>query len=149
MSIRVWVSPSVLVNNGRFDEWQSKAQRYCTGFNNVFPSNGDGSPASAWIITVGRSADWTAAQADADLIDLFGGDLPSTIDTVSDLITLLRSRVIADVPLARRTAITNVLDQLGVVRTDFTSATPLWKVFQRVISTLSEKDANFASGFQF
>lgn len=149
MSIRVWVSPPVLVNNGAFNEWQSTAQKYCAGFNNFFPSNADGSPASAWIITVGRAADWTAASADTALVDLFGGDLPSTIDTIAGLTALLRTRTVADVPLARRTAIINALDSIGVVHSDFTGTTPLWKVFQRVISTLAEKDSNFAAGFSF
>jgi hypothetical protein len=128
----------------------AKAEQYCTGgFVNFFPSNVDGTPASTWIITIGRAADWTAASADTALVDIFGGDLPATVDSVADLKTLLRTRTVGDVPVARRNVITAQLDTLGVARADFTLTTPLWKVFQRVISVLLEKDANFASGFNF
>jgi hypothetical protein len=146
MSLRVWASPPVTVNGVN----TAKAEQYCTGgFVNFFPSNMDGTPASTWIVTVGRAADWTAASADAALVDLFGGDLPSTVDTTADLKSLLRTRTVGDVPLARRNTITGQLDTLGVARADFTLTTPLWKVFQRTISTLVEKDANFGSGFNF
>jgi hypothetical protein len=147
VSVRVWISPPIFVAERQ--RYESTAQQYCSQFANFFPSKADGTPASAWVLTIGRSTDWTAAEADSELSDLFGGDLPSGINSPSDLKTLLRTRTISDVPLARRNAITAVLDEYGVPRADFTGATPLWKVFQRVSSTLFEKDANFASGFNF
>jgi hypothetical protein len=146
MSLRVWISPAVFVDGTNF----SKAEQYCTGgFVNWFPVNSDGTAASPWVITVGRAPDWTAAEADLELDDLFGGDLPANIDTVDELRNLLRTRTVADVPIARRNRITAVLDEYGVQRADFVGTTPLWKVFQRVVSTLSERDYNFASGFRF
>jgi hypothetical protein len=148
MSVRVWACP--WVGTGTSDDpYRSRAQQYCTAFASFFPSNADGTPASSWVITFGRSADWTAASADAQLTDLFAGDLPGTIDSPADLRAFLRSRTIGDVPLARRQAIQANLDSLGVLRSDFTLTTPLWKVMQRVASTLFEKDANFAGGFNF
>src|SRR5678815_5674826 len=96
MSLRVWASPPVLVSGVSV----AKAAQYCTGgAANFFPSNADGTPASTWVITVGRAADWTAANADTALVDLFGGDIPTTVDTAADLKTLLRTRTVGDVPL--------------------------------------------------
>jgi hypothetical protein len=98
---------------------------------------------------MGRAADWTSALADSELIDLFAGDLPPAADTPSELRAFLRTRTVGDIPVGRRQTIQANLDGLSVVRSDFTLQTPLWKVFQRVSSTLFEKDANFASGFNF
>lgn len=146
MSVRVWVSPA----QQNADFYYAKAETYCAGgFANFFPSKLDGTPASTWVITIGRAADWTAAGADAQLDDLFAGDLPGTINSRDDLLAFLRGRTIADVPLARRNAITAVLDKYAVPRSDFVGTTPLWKVFQRVASTLFEKDDNFGGGFGF
>lgn len=145
-SIRVWVSPPELVNNAYF----AKAEQYCDGgFVNFFPSNSDGSNASTWVVTIGRSSDWTAAAADSQLTDVFAGDLPTSVNTVIDLKVLLRTRTVGDVQSTRRQQITTNLTNLGVITTDFTLTTPLWKVFQRLISSLSEKDFNFAGGFSF
>jgi hypothetical protein len=150
MSIRVWISPPVQVDIGGGNlVWKAKAEQYCLQSVNRFPVNPDGSPASAWVITAGRNADWTAAQADTDLDDLFGGDLPASIDTVDALKSFLRSRTISQVPTARRNAINAVLAEYGVVTTDFNGATPLWRVWQRVCSTLDEQDFNYAGGFKF
>jgi hypothetical protein len=150
MSVRVWAGPWVQDTFAGATRWKSQAEQYCTGgFSNFFPSNLDGSPASTWVITAGRAQDWTAAIADASLTDIFAGDLPGTINSRDDLIAFLRGRTVGDVPLARRQAIQANLDSLGVARADFTLTTPLWKVFQRIISTLFEKDGNFASVFSF
>lgn len=149
MSVRVWASPWVLEDRGTGTAYDSKASRYCTAWANFFPSNADGTPASAWVVTIGRASDWTAADADAELTDIFGGDLPQAIDSPADLRALLRTRTVGDVPVARRSRITAALDSLGVARADFTLQTPLWKVFQRVASTLFEKDFNFAAKFNF
>ena len=146
MSIRVWVSPPVLANNA----YTAKAEQYCDGgFVNFFPSNSDGSNASTWVVTVGRSSDWTAALADSQLVDVFAGNLPASISSVDDLKALLRANTVGDVPTVKRQQITTNLTNLGVATSDFTLATSLWKVFQRLISTLSEKDYNFAGGFGF
>src|SRR4051812_36816571 len=111
MSVRVWTSPVVTTTFGGSTLYKSKAEQYCTGgFANFFPSNTDGTPASAWVITIGRAADWTAASADAELTDLFAGDLPAGIDSPADLRVFMRTRTIGDVPLARRQAIQANLD---------------------------------------
>lgn len=149
MSVRVWAGPWVQEDRGVGLAYYSKASAYCAQYANYFPSNLDGTPASTWVLTMGRAADWTAASADPDLIDLFAGDLPAAADTPAELRNYLRTRTIAQVPLARRNAITANLDILGVARADFVGTTPLWKVFQRVTSTLFEKDANFGAGFNF
>lgn len=146
MPLRVWISPVIVVNNASM----AKAEQYCSGgFVNWFPTDLSGISASPWVITVGRATDWAAAIADTDLIDLFAGDLPANVDTVDAFKTFLRTRTVADVPLARRNAIIATLDAKGILHADIIGTTPLWKVFQRVISTLTEKDANFAAGFNF
>ena len=149
MSVRVWAGPWVLEDRGTGLVYYSKASQYCSGYANFFPSNEDGTPASSWVLTMGRAADWTAAEADAELIDLFAGDLPASANTPTELRTFLRTRTVGDVPVARRQAIQANLDALGVVSTDFTASTLLWKVFQRVTSTLFEKDFNFGAAFEF
>lgn len=114
---------------------------------NYFPSLLDGSPASSWVVSFGRSGDWTAVEADSQMVDLFAGDLPGSIQNRADFLAFLRGRTVADVPAARRTEIESSLDTLGVRRDDFTGSTSLWKVFQRVVSTLFEKSDNFGAGF--
>lgn len=146
MAIRVYICP-VIGTGTRQDRFRSKAVDYYTTTSTFFPSKQDGSPASPWVLTVIGSADFSAIDADATCDDLFGGDLPATVQTRDDLLALLRTRTIGDVPTARRNAITAVLDKYSVVRSDFSTTTPLWKVMQRVSSTLIERDDNFASSF--
>lgn len=148
MSIRIWVSPPVKVANE--NAYYPKAEDYCNGGSvNWAPVNADGTPAATWWVTAGRSSDWAAALADSQLIDVFAGDLPASVNTVADFKALLRTRTVGDIAQARRQQITTNLNNLGVVTSDFTLTTPLWKVFQRLISTLSEKDHNFGGGFDF
>lgn len=152
MSIRVYAGP--WVNIGVPPEPPTYVSKLENSFAppviaavNYFPSRLDGSPASSWIISFARSDDWTVIEADAEMIDLFAGDLPSAIENRADFLAFLRGRTVSDVPVARRNVITANLDALGVVRADFTGSTKLWKVFQRVVSTLFEKDDNFGAGF--
>lgn len=146
MTIRVWASPPVLVNGAYF----AKAEQYCDGGHiNIFPSNSDGTPASTWVITVGRSSNWTAASADAQLTDVFAGDLPSAVDTIPEFKALLRNTTISKLSVARRNAINTALNSLGVATSDFTGTTSMAKVFKRLASTCVEKDDNFGMSFSF
>ncbi len=152
MSIRVYAGPWVNVAVPPAPPlYRSKLSNSyippLTAFVNYFPSKSDGSPASSWVITFGRSADWVAVEADPEMIDLFAGDLPSAIQNRGDFVAFLRARTVSDVPAARRATIQANLDTLGIPRADFTGGTKLWKVFQRVVSTLFEKDDNFGAGF--
>lgn len=151
MSIRVYICPWVGTGT-RQDPYRSKAENlgYKTPPNNLttFSANtSEGPPASTWMISFIRSDDFSAIEADPTCDDLFGGDLPSSLQTRDDLLAFLRSRTVGDVPTSRRNAITAVLDKYGIARADFTTATPLWKVMRRVASTLFEQDDNFASAF--
>lgn len=148
MSVRLWLGPWEEVTQNGLTFKRARAAQYCTsGHRALLPLNSDGSMASPWVIIAGAASDWTAAESDALIDDLFAGDLPSSINTLSELRTFLRTRTIADVPLARRNDITAVLDEYGVVRSDFVGSTPLIRVFQRVFSTLWELDFNFPGGF--
>jgi hypothetical protein len=138
----------VIGNGTRQSPYASKARTFGYEYSNFIPSNPDGTPKFAWALAVLRSDDWTAIEADVTCDDLFGGDLPSNIDTANDLRNLLKNRTVIDVPLARRNAIIAVLDKYAVDHTDFVGSTPLWRVFQRVVSTLfgttlNELDSNF------
>jgi hypothetical protein len=147
MSVRVWAGPTVLLSNPT--RYASKAGTYCTAHINFFPSNSDGTPASTWVLTIGRAADWTAASADTSLTDVFAGDLPTTIQNRDDLVWFLKARTIGSIPVGRRATIQANLDALGVPRADFTLTTPLWRVFRRIVSTLMEQDDNYGGGFHF
>lgn len=149
MSVRVWAGPWVQGTLDGAVVYRPKAADYCIGFASFFPSRADGTPASSWVLTMGRASSWAAAEADPEMIDLFAGDIPGAIDTPAELRAFLRGRTVGDVPLARRQAIQANLDTLGVARADFLASTPLWKVFQRVASTLFEKDYNFGAKFGF
>jgi hypothetical protein len=108
----------------------------------------NGTPASPWTLTVVYGTnDFSALDADPSCDDLFGGNIPATIQSRDDLLAYLRANTVADVPLARRQAIQAVLTKYGVVQSDFVGTTPLWRVFRRVASTLDEQDDNFASMF--
>lgn len=147
MSIRVYACPWVSPKPSAF---QSKLETFMPPLTKVasfFPSLLDGTPASTWVISFGRSDDWASVEADPTMIDLFAGDLPSSIQSRADFLTFLRGRTVADVPVARRTRVEANLDSIGVRRDDFVGSTTLWKVFQRVVSTLFEKSDNFGAGF--
>lgn len=147
MPLRVYICP-IIGSGTRQDIYRSKAWDVPGAQSSSFlPSKLDGTPASPWVISIVRANDFSAFAADPSFDDLFGGDLPASVQTRDDLITLLRSKTVGDVPLARRNAITAVLDKYGVPRTDFNLTTPLWKVMQRAVSALSEKDDNFGSNF--
>jgi hypothetical protein len=139
--IRVYICP-VIGSGVKGDSYRSKAATFGYEYANFIPSNLDGTPKFSWALAVVRSADFTAIEADATCDDLFGGDLPANVDTRPELRALLKNRTVADVPLARRNAIIAVLDKYAVDRTDFTGQTPLWRVFQRVVSTLFSTTAN-------
>jgi hypothetical protein len=144
--IRVYITPWVGTGT-RADRYRSKAEDFGYNLSCFFPSKSDGTPASLWVVAIIRSDDFSVIEADLSCDDLFGGDLPATVNTRDDLIALLRGRTVSDVPLARRNAIIAVLDKYTITRADFTGQTPLWKVMQRVVSTLFEQDDNFASNF--
>lgn len=144
--IRVYICP--WVGTGTFqDPFRSKAQTYYPNVNNFLPSKLDGTPAGTWVLSIIRSDTFTAIDADDTCDDLFAGDLPSNINTRDELLAFLRSRTLSQVPTGRRNAMQAVLDKYGVVRTDLTGTVTVWKLMQRVASTLFEKDDNFASGF--
>jgi hypothetical protein len=145
VALRAYICP-VVGSGTKQDPFRSKAFNYGLTGSTFLPSKTDGTPASPWALSVVRG-DFTAIDADATCDDIFGGDLPAAVDTRDDLIALLRGRTVADVPVARRNKITAVLDKYGVVRTDFVGTTPLWKVMQRIVSTVLERDDNFASSF--
>jgi hypothetical protein len=153
MALRVYLCP-VIGTGTRQDPYRSKAFAYYGGINpgqvTVFhpsKSRGDGSPASTWVISIIRANSFTSIAADATCDDLFAGDLPGTVVDQPTFVAFLAARTVADVPLARRNAITAVLDKYGVNRTDIVGTTPLIKVFQRVASALLEKDDNFGLAF--
>jgi hypothetical protein len=133
--IRVYICP-VIGAGTKQDPYRSRGADFGYQYASFIPSKADGSPAFTWALTVVVGADFAAIDADASCDDLFGGDLPAGVNTRDELRAFLRANTVADVPLARRNAITAVLDKYGVDRTDFTGATPLWRVLQRVVSTL-------------
>lgn len=143
MALRVYVCPWVGTGT-RVDPYRSKAVDTMAGLevSSFFPSSAGGRPASAWVLSMIHAADFTAMDADTTCDDLFGGNLPGTITGPADLITYLKSTTIGQVPVTRRKQIQAVLDKYGVVRSDFTNATILWKVMQRVAATLFTKDGN-------
>lgn len=132
--IRAYICP-VIGTGTKQDLYRSKGMDFGYQCANFIPSL-TGAPSSTWALAAVRAADFTAIDADTTCDDLFQGDLPANVNTRDDLAAYLRSRTISDVPLARRTAITAVLDKYAVDRTDFTGQTPLWRVLQRVVSTL-------------
>jgi hypothetical protein len=145
--IRVYICP-VIGTGTKADPYRSKGADFGYQFSSFIPSRPDGTPLFTWALTVLVGADFSAIDADAACDDLFGGDLPASVNTRDELRAFLRANTIADVPLARRNAITAVLDKYGVDRTDFTGTTRLWRVLQRVVgtlfrSTLAELDDGF------
>lgn len=146
MAIRVYICP-VVGTGTKADPYRSKATNYHTTTSSFMPALLTGVPASSWVLTVIRDTSFTAIDADTSCDDLFQGDLPGSLNTREDLLGFLRSRTLADVPAARVPLIQAVLDKYGVVRSDLTGTTTLWRMMRRVASTLFEKDDNFASSF--
>lgn len=147
MAIRVYICPWIGTGS-REDPYRSKAYLYHDNLSSFLPSRlSDGAPASPWVVSFIRDDDFTEIDADATCDDLFAGDLPANVTTREELLAFLRARTIGDVPVGRRAAVQAVLDKYGIVRSDFTLSTPLWRLMRRVASTLFEQDDNFASAF--
>lgn len=148
--LRVYICP-VVGSGTKQDPYRSKAHDFAwvggAQISDFIPSRLDGTPASPWAVSVIRTNDFAPITGDATCDDLFAGDLPAGVQTRDDLLALIRARTVGDVPAGRRAAIQAVLDKYAVPRADFTLATPLWRVMQRVASTLFEKDDNFAASF--
>lgn len=139
--IRIYICP-VIGTGTKQDPYRSKAATFGYQYANFIPSNPDGSPRSSWSLAAVVSDDFAAIEADATCDDLFAGDLPAAVNTRPELRTFLRTRSVSDVPTSRRNAILAVLDKYVVDRSDLTGATPLWRVVQRVASTLFRTTAN-------
>jgi hypothetical protein len=149
VSIRVYICP-VVGSGVKADSYRSKAWDIPGAETRSWlPSKLDGTPGSTWTLTVAKADDFSAFDADPTFDDLFGGDLPNTVQTRNDLLAFLRGRTVSDVPVVRRNKITAVLDKYLVRRDDFVGATPLWKVMQRVVATLDDQDDHYGSGFGF
>lgn len=147
MSLRVYATPWIGTGT-KPDPYRSKMAAYTPKYVSFFPSQGDGAPGSSWVLAIGRLADWSAVEADATMVDIFGGDLPNTIESKADLVAALRARTIGSLPTPRRNAIQASLDDLGVPRADFTTATTMLTVFRRVVAICLEHDENFGTGFE-
>lgn len=146
--VRAFICP-VVGTGAKGDAYRSKVADYGYPCASFIPSSApNGSPASPWALTVLLGSDFTPLEADATCDDLFAGALPASINTRGEVRDYLRATTVGDVPLARRTAITAVLDKYAIPRDDFTAGTPLWRVLQRVVSTLyraaaRERDDSF------
>src|SRR3954467_15309612 len=111
MSVRVYICPIIGIGvypNG----YRSKAFDIPGAETRSWlPSKLDGTPGSTWALTVAKADDFSAFDADVTFDDLFGGDLPNSVQTRDDLLAFLRGRTVGDVPVARRNKITSVLDK--------------------------------------
>lgn len=126
--------------------WHAKAEQYCTGgFVNYVPSMLSGVPATSIIMTIGRAASWTAADADAEIEVVI--TIPATIDTPDALRTQLRTKTVGDLTVGQRNSMQAVFDAHSIPRADFVLSTPLSRVFRRLCSWLFEQDENFGLGF--
>jgi hypothetical protein len=133
----------------RPNSFRSVAGTYMERFVNFVPSGADGRPASDWVLTIGRASDWTAADLDARLTNLFAPELDGTEETKAEFVAALRAKVLADVGPVREAAIKARLDLLGVLYADFTGQTTMWQLFKRVLSSLIERDAAWGDGWSF
>jgi hypothetical protein len=145
MSLRIMLSPAVQIAP---NVYQPKAERYCSGgCVHIVPSLLTGIPASSVVLTLGRAADWTAADADAQIELVIA--VPTNINTPAELVNRLRTATVGDLTTAQRTSMQAVFDNHGIPRGDFVLATPLSKVFRRLVSWLFEQDESFGFGFSF
>lgn len=143
MSVRIYVSSPVRAASGA---WSANAEQYMTqGHVSWIPSNEDGTPASPWVLSVGRAPGWAAANADADLRQLF--PIPGTIDTREALVAYLRDTTVAAGSPAQQAALLALLDSLNVYRGDVILTVSLARVVRRVRAFLMEKDPGFADGW--
>jgi len=132
--------PPVEVTPGVFI---SKAEQYCdVGCVNIWATDQSNTPVGSWLISVGLSSDWSAAAADPQITFLFV--FPAGVNTLAEMKAYLRATTVGDLTAGRRSALQTRLDNLGVPRTDFTLATPLSKVFRRVVGFLKESDYRWA-----
>jgi hypothetical protein len=120
-------------------------QRYA----NFIPSQDNGAPAASWCITIGDAVDWTTADADSAITNLFAPELDGTENTKAAFLAKLRGVTLAELSPARRTAIQSRLDTLGVPYADLDGTTTLLRLFGRVLSNLLERDFNWGRGWDF
>lgn len=98
-----------------------------------------GAPLFTWHLHVARATDWSAPDADATCVRLFdAADLPDTIDTFAELKAFLQSKVVGDIPLARRQALNSRLTARGIDTSQVTLATTWWQVLRGVVKQLND-----------
>lgn len=144
MSLRVYSGPTEEFAPGHY---RAVASQYMTGFVNFFPSAANGLPASPWVLTIGRATDWTLANADARIKNIFASELDGTENTKAELIASLEAKTLGSVGVTRANAIKAALDLLGVPYADFDGTTTMWRLFRRVLGNLIERDAAWGTGW--
>lgn len=127
----------------RFDPFRPKTRNYFEECSMLISIGSNGLPNTSWVVSFVRGEDFTGIDADPECDDLFAGDLPNNLETKADVVQFLRTRTLSDVPTGRRNAMIATLDKYGVVRTDLVGSVPVWKMVQRVASTLTEKNWDF------
>jgi hypothetical protein len=125
--------------------WLPKAEQYCSGASHVFPILDSGLPAAPWVLTMGRSNDWTLADADPEVTKI----LQHPSNDWGLVRQGLRNTAFSTLALAERNRIVAVFGQLGVPADDFTGNTTLFRMVRRLISWLLEQDDHLGNGIQF
>lgn len=142
MPIRGYICP-IIGTGTRFDPYRPRTRNYFENCSMLVSMGADGQPNTTWVVSFVKGEDFTFIDADPLCEDLFAGDLPANLETKADVVQFLRTRTLSDVPTNRRNAMIALLDKYGVIRTDLVGTTPVWKMVQRVASTLTEKNWDF------
>jgi hypothetical protein len=145
MSLRVYAGPTEFIEG----EHRAVVARYVTNHANLYwPVGLDGQPASTWVLTMCRATDWSLADADTRLINLFGPELNGTEETRDDFIAALSAKTLSQVGATRADAIKARLDALGVPYADFTGSTTMWELFNRLLGILATRDYKWGRRWQ-
>ena len=151
MTIRMYASPVDLLGPATIPPkaqtgYYPRIWQYATRYRAIVSSKDDtdGSPALSWVVAIGQAADWTAADADAEMRLI--AEFPSSVTNFQEAKVFLKGQTVGDLSAALRTRFQNIFDALGINRSDFTLATPLFKVWKRLCSSQLEAGDNFSDG---
>lgn len=104
------------------------------------PHQANGTPRRNWTICIASNPVWTLLDVDSTLERLFGIDLPDAIDTRAELRAFLQSKVVGDIPPARRRALNDRLTAKGMDTSGITLQTTWLQVLRAIILFITDNE---------
>jgi hypothetical protein len=144
MSLRFYICP--VIGDGLSEETaqRPKLHDYVVAgairrMSCIVKTDPDGKAQFPWTAGIARATDWSALDADPEMVKLFDtADLPDSMDTFAELKAYLQSRTVANIGPARRRALNARLGDFGIDTSGVTLQTTWWNILRGIYRHLNE-----------